>query len=107
MPDQTPNLALPWLMPAQAQKHVTVNEALGRLDALVQTSVESRTTTAQPVTPGEGEAYILPAAPTGDDWSTRSQNTLCYFQDGAWHSVAARAGLVVHVRDKGQYRDRW
>jgi hypothetical protein len=101
MPDQTPNLALPWLMPAQAQKHVTVNEALGRLDALVQTSVESRTTTAQPATPLDGEAYILPASPTGDDWSALSQGALSYFQDGAWHEVPARAGLLVHVRDEG------
>ena len=27
--DATPRLGLPWLMPAQAQKHVTVNESLG------------------------------------------------------------------------------
>lgn len=36
MPDKTPNLALPFILPAQAQKHVTHNEALQRLDALVQ-----------------------------------------------------------------------
>ena len=33
MPDTTPNLALPFILPAQAQKHVTHNEALQRLDA--------------------------------------------------------------------------
>jgi hypothetical protein len=27
--DSSPNLALPFLMPSQAQKHVTHNEALG------------------------------------------------------------------------------
>ena len=32
----TANLLLPLLQAAQAQKHVTVNEALLRLDALVQ-----------------------------------------------------------------------
>ena len=36
MPDQnTARLGLPLLQPAQAQKHVTVNEALMRLDGLV------------------------------------------------------------------------
>ena len=31
--DTSPNLALPYLLANQAQKHVTVNEALRRLDA--------------------------------------------------------------------------
>ena len=31
--DSTPNLQLPYLMAAQAQKHVTHNEALRALDA--------------------------------------------------------------------------
>jgi hypothetical protein len=33
---ETANLALPLVQPAQAQKHVTVNEALARLDGLTQ-----------------------------------------------------------------------
>ena len=51
--DATPRLSLPYLAAAQAQKHVTLNEGLARLDGLVQTSVESRTTPAQsaPVAP--------------------------------------------------------
>ena len=31
MPDITPNLALPFILPSQAQKHVTHNEALQQL----------------------------------------------------------------------------
>ena len=58
MPDQTPNLALPWLMPAQAQKHVTVNESLGLLDTLVHLSVVSREVEAEPASPSEGDRYI-------------------------------------------------
>lgn len=38
--ETTPRLALPYLMPAQAQKHVTHNEALRMLDALVQLRLE-------------------------------------------------------------------
>jgi hypothetical protein len=101
MPDQTPNLTLPWLMPAQAQKHVTVNEALGRLDALVQLSVESRTQTAQPGGPSEGQAYLLPASATGADWGAHAEHTLVYFQDGAWHGVTPWAGLCAYIRDEG------
>ena len=36
--DQTPNLTLPYIMAAQAQKHVTHNEALRALDVIVQFS---------------------------------------------------------------------
>ena len=43
--DQTPNLKLPYIMPSQAQKHVTHNEALRFLDAVVHLSVKSRTQT--------------------------------------------------------------
>tara|TARA_E500000318_G_scaffold107651_1_gene117259 strand:- start:286 stop:489 length:204 start_codon:yes stop_codon:yes gene_type:complete len=67
MQERTPRLGLPWLMPAQAQKHVTVNEALARLDMLVQASVLSRTLSGQPETPSEGEGYLLPDAPQGAD----------------------------------------
>ena len=38
--DATANLNLPFLMPAQAQKHVTHNEALRALDAIVQLTVD-------------------------------------------------------------------
>lgn len=100
MPDQTPNLALPWLMPAQAQKHVTVNEALGRLDALVQTSVESRSVMAEPTAPLEGQAWLMPQGATGPHWAGLDENAIAYFQDGAWHALTARKGQLVHVRDE-------
>ena len=35
----TPNLSLPYLAAAQAQKHVTVNEVLSLIDALAQMAV--------------------------------------------------------------------
>ena len=50
MPDTT-RLGLPLLAPAQSQKHVTVNEGLARLDALVHLSVASFDTTAPPASP--------------------------------------------------------
>ena len=100
MSDATPRLGLPWLMPARAQKHVTLNEALGRLDALVQAGVESRTTAQQPEDLEEGAAYILPASPAGQDWDGFLEADLVYFQDGAWRRVSARAGLTAWVADE-------
>lgn len=57
--DTTPNLTLPYIMAAQAQKNVTHNEAIRALDALVQLSVVDRNLTAPPMTPNEGERYIV------------------------------------------------
>ena len=45
------NLMLPFLAVGQAQKHVTVNETIRRLDAIVQLSVVSATTAVQPGSP--------------------------------------------------------
>ena len=44
----TTRLALPRLDAAQAQKHVTHNEALGLLDALVHLSLSARNVAAPP-----------------------------------------------------------
>lgn len=40
MTEQTARLRLPYILPSQAQKHVTHNEALQRLDAIVQLVVK-------------------------------------------------------------------
>lgn len=45
MSDST-KLQLPYLAAAQSQKHVTVNESLRKLDAVVQLTVVSATTAA-------------------------------------------------------------
>ncbi len=59
----TTHLDLPLLAAAQAQKHVTLNEALTRLDAVVQLSVRSRSIANPPASAGEGERWIVGAAP--------------------------------------------
>jgi len=51
----TPHLGLPTLAAAQAQKHVTHNEALHRLDALVMLAVADRDLAAPPAAPAEGD----------------------------------------------------
>ncbi|MEQ1784831.1 MAG: DUF2793 domain-containing protein [Hyphomonadaceae bacterium] len=58
----TSNLELPYLAVGQAKKHVTVNETLRRLDAVVQLTVISATVSTQPGAPAEGAVYIVPPA---------------------------------------------
>ncbi len=82
MPLTTQNLRLPYLAPAQAQKHVTHNEALRALDAVVQLSLISLTQTAPPANPAEGVRYFVAAGASGD-WSGQD-GKLAARQDGAW-----------------------
>ena len=62
--ENTPNLSLPYIMPSQAQKHVTHNEALRALDILVQLAVLDRDLTVPPSAPDEGDRHIVAAAAT-------------------------------------------
>ena len=65
MSDTSSNLTLPYLAPGQAQKHVTVNEAIRRLDAILQLSAVSATLASQPASPADGAVYVLPAGKSG------------------------------------------
>lgn len=93
----TPNLALPYILPSQAQKHVTHNEAIRALDCLVQLAVDSRSLAAPPATPAEGSRYLVAAAATGD-WSGQSEK-IAAFQDGAWMFYEPREGWIAWVAD--------
>jgi hypothetical protein len=95
---ETPNLALPYLAAAQAQKHVTVNEALRRLDALVQIAVLDRDLAAPPTAPADGTRFLLAAAPTGA-WAGRG-GEIAAFQDGAWTFLSPKPGWLVFVADE-------
>ncbi len=104
MSDQSTRLSLPYLAEAQSQKHVTVNEGLRRLDALVHLSVVSATTTEEPATPAEGEGFILPAGASGSAWASQAQDTVAVWQDGAWVFLAPIIGMVAYVADEEDLR---
>lgn len=90
MSDTSPRLSLPYIAPAQAQKHVTHNEALLRLDVLAQLTLEGVDQNTPPATPQEGQVWALGASPTGD-W-TDQPDTLAAFVNGAWLFIAPATG---------------
>lgn len=94
----TPNLALPQLAADQAQKHVTVNEALLDLDALVQLAVLDRSLAAPPGSPVEGARYIVAASPSGA-W-TGHANHIAAWLDGAWRFFIPGVGWLAWVVDE-------
>lgn len=99
MSDQSTRLHLPFLQSGQAQKHVTVNESLLRLDALVQLSVVSATLATEPASPVDGAIYILPSGKSGANWAAMANGALAYYRDGAWEQIAPREGWLAFIED--------
>ena len=95
----TTKLGLPLLAAAQAQKHVTHNEALLKLDGLTQLSAVSYTTIAQPASPADGELYLLPAGKTGTNWAGAANHAIAHYHDGSWHFYTPAEGWIAWVRD--------
>ena len=96
--DQTPNLTLPYILAAQSQKHVTHNEAIRALDALVQMAVVDRDLAVPPTSPANGDRYIVAAGASGA-WAGQS-GKIAAFQDAAWTIYAPRAGWLAWIADE-------
>ena len=96
--DSTTKLQLPYLIAAQAQKHVTHNEALTLLDALVQLAVESRLLSAPPGSPAEGDCYI-PAAGASGAWSGFESQLMAY-AGGGWVRIVPKSGMKAWVKSE-------
>jgi hypothetical protein len=94
----TPNLGLPQLAADQAQKHVTVNEALLGLDALVQLAVLDRDLATPPGSPTQGARYLVAASPTGA-WAGHA-NHIAAWIDGAWRFFVPGVGWLAWVVDE-------
>jgi hypothetical protein len=95
---ETTNLGLPFIEASQAQKHVTHNEALRILDALVMLTVLDRDLSAPPATPAEGDRHIVKAPGSGD--FAGKDNQIAHFVDAAWTFHAPREGWTCYVVDE-------
>lgn len=101
MTEQTARLHLPYILPSQAQKHVTHNEALQRLDAIVQLTVKA-VVAAPPGTAAEGECFLIATDATGE-WTGKG-GRLAFRQDGAWLLITPRPGWTAWFATEGRYR---
>ena len=98
MSDTTTRLQLPFIMAAQAQKHVTHNDALRLLDGLVHLTVLDGDLSTPPASPDDGVAYIVPVGATGE-WAGWDGD-IAYRADGAWFRLIARPGYLAWVQDE-------
>ncbi|HTT97776.1 MAG TPA: DUF2793 domain-containing protein [Rhizomicrobium sp.] len=100
MTSTTPRSGMPLLAAAQAQKHVTHNEALLQLDALGCARILDRDLTAPPPSPSDGDTYLIKATATGD-W-TGQDGRIAFALDGGWRFYAPFAGLMAYVVDEAK-----
>jgi len=90
MPDTTARLGLPVLAASQAQKHVTHNEALQRLDGVTQLVLTAIGAETPPLLPVLGDVYALGLAP-GGSWAGQG-GRLAQWQFGQWLFLTPQNG---------------
>lgn len=95
----THNLGITLLEQAQAQKEVTINQAIAVLDAAFGPSVLDKDLATPPASPAEGDRYLVASAPT-DVWAGKA-NYLTYYDSG-WRFIAPKEGLTVWVADEAR-----
>ena len=91
----SPRIGLPFLDAAQAQKHVTMNEALARLDMVAAARVETMALASPPAAPAEGDAHLVPSGASGD-WAGQDGN-VAIFLNGGWDFITPWAGWRLWV----------
>jgi hypothetical protein len=101
MADATTRLALPFIIAGQAQKEVTHNEALLRLDGLVQASVEAVNLDTPPASPSPGQCWIVGDAPSGA-WAGQA-GAIASFGDGGWRFTSPLPGMSVWSKADGVF----
>ena len=101
MSDITTHLLLPYILASQAQKHVTHNEALRLLDAMVQLSVLDRIRTFPPVSPTDGDRHIVATGATGL-WAGWDLN-VAFWVDGVWMRLVPRPGWLAWIADEAAF----
>lgn len=99
MSQSSPILSLPYIQPAQAQKHVTHNEALRVLDAITQLSVLDTTLTEPPAQVAVGDRYIVAVGGTGV-WDGQD-SSVAVFVDSTWQFFAPSIGWRADVAVSG------
>lgn len=94
---QTNNLKIDLVAQSQAQKEVTINEAIYVLEALQNKGVKDKDLATPPVSPAAGDSYIVAASPTGD-WAGKAKFIAYYNQ--IWRFIEPNEGLLVWVNDE-------
>ena len=95
----THRLALPHILPGQAQKELFHNEALQMLDLVVAAAVEEPPRAVPPASAAIGSCYIVAASPSGD-WAGHA-GCLAGMTAAGWRFAGPVEGMTALVRSSG------
>lgn len=98
--DETARIGLPLVQAAQAQKHVTVNEALARLDGLVPLVISGRDATEPPTMAEDGAVHAVPEG-AGGAWAGQA-GRLAIWLNGGWAFVTPGRGWTGFLAAEGR-----
>lgn len=59
--------------------------------------VISESTNSQPVSPSDGDIYIITGAATGSQWTAFDEFDLAIYMGGTWYAFAPVEGIVVNI----------
>jgi hypothetical protein len=97
MSESTARLALPLLAAGQAQKEVSHNEALTRIDLAAQASVIAAGTETPPDEPEPGQCWVLGESPEGA-WAGQAF-AVAGWTEGGWRFLLPREGMRVWIEE--------
>ncbi len=95
--EKTKNLGLPLLIPNQAQKEITHNEALIILDNLIQNTVITKNLNIPPQEPKTNDLYIV-GENASDIWLNKDFQLAFY--DNGWRFIEPKEGITFWVKDE-------
>ena len=93
----TNHLQISLVEQSQAQKEITINQAIIRLDTMLNTGAKSRYISTPPTSPANGDLYIVGNSPTAD-WAGQA-GKLAYF-DEIWRFITPNEGIKLWVNDE-------
>ncbi|WP_411839312.1 DUF2793 domain-containing protein [Paracoccus sp. ME4] len=99
MSSETTRLKMALLQPAQAQKHVTVNEALMRLDGMVNLVLQSVSVTTPPGAVLDGQCWGVPVGAQAA-WAGQG-GKVAVGANGGWIFLPPQRGMRAFVADRG------
>lgn len=92
----TSRLALPIIESNQAQKHITHNEALRIVDAMLHLTIDELHVNDPPASPQIGQIWVVGATPTGV-WALHDKKIASFDSDG-WQYLDPKHGMVAWVK---------
>lgn len=75
---------------------IPANDNALRVEALSR-KIISKSVTAQPGSPTDGDVYIIAATHTGTQWATFSPKDIAIYRGGTWTAWAPVEGLIVNL----------